>query len=59
VILINAGKNKYGTNESSTVSAKDIYGTSRPSPTGSNTDIGAVESEYGFPFSIPDISGWR
>ncbi|MEY3152717.1 MAG: hypothetical protein RLZZ333_1314 [Bacteroidota bacterium] len=47
--LINAGKNKYGTNESSTVSAKDIYGTSRPSPTGSNTDIGAVESEYGFP----------
>ncbi|MEY3433357.1 MAG: hypothetical protein RL131_1293, partial [Bacteroidota bacterium] len=50
--LINAGANKYGTNGSSAVSSKDLYGTSRPSPVGSNSDIGAVESEFGFPSPI-------
>ncbi len=47
--LINAGVNIYGKGDSRTVSSTDIYGTPRPSPTGTKSDIGAVESLYGFP----------
>ena len=47
--LINAGTNTFGTNGSSTVTSKDIYGNNRPTPAGTNADIGAVESQYGFP----------
>jgi fibronectin type 3 domain-containing protein len=50
--LINAGKNQYWKNNTRTVSSTDIYGTSRPSPSGTNSDIGAVESIYGFPSSF-------
>lgn len=50
--LINSGTNQYFRNNSRTVSNIDLYGTSRPSPTGTNTDIGAVESIYGFPSSF-------
>jgi hypothetical protein len=49
--LINAGKNQFGLNNTKTVSSTDIYGTSRPGPSGTNSDIGAVESIYGFPSS--------
>lgn len=50
--LINAGKNQYWKNNTRTVSSTDIYGTSRPSPSGTNADIGAVESIFGFPSPI-------
>lgn len=46
--LINAGKNSFGFNNSKSVSGTDLYGTSRPSPSGTNSDIGAVESVFGF-----------
>ncbi len=50
--LINAGKNQYWRNNTRTVSSTDIYGTSRPSPSATNADIGAVESIFGFPSPI-------
>ncbi len=47
-ILVNSGTNTFGTIGGKTVGATDIYGNSRPGPTGTNSDIGAVESIYGF-----------
>jgi hypothetical protein len=47
--LINSGKNSYGKNSVKQISTKDVYGTSRPSPAGSKSDIGAVENVFGFP----------
>lgn len=46
--LINSGKNEFGFNNKMAVASKDLYGTSRPNPTGTNSDIGAVESIFGF-----------
>ena len=34
----------------------DIEGHPRPSPTGSNPDIGAYENPYGFQFFLPAIA---
>ena len=47
--LINSGENTYGKNSIKKVNVNDIYSTSRPSPVGSNSDIGAVENAFGFP----------
>lgn len=52
--LINSGINSFGNSNNQTVLSKDIYGNSRPSPSGTNSDIGAVESIYGFP--SPELS---
>jgi hypothetical protein len=45
--LINSGTNTFGTIGTKSVYAVDIYGSSRPGPAGTNSDIGAVESIFG------------
>lgn len=47
--LINSGLNYSGLYNTVSISNTDVYGNSRPGPSGSNSDIGAVESIYGFP----------
>jgi len=46
--LINSGTNTFGTIGTKSVDATDIYGSARPGPAGTNSDIGAVESRFGF-----------
>ncbi len=50
--LINSGTNTFGSNNGQAVPSKDIYGNNRPGPAGTNSDIGAVESEFGFPSPV-------
>jgi len=46
--LINSGTNTFGTKGTKSVPALDLYGNTRPGPASSNSDIGAVESPFGF-----------
>ena len=46
--LINSGTNTFGTSGSKSVPSLDLYGNARPGPAGTNSDIGAVESPFGF-----------
>ena len=45
--LINSGTNVFGSKNTRSVDAKDLYGNARPGPAGTNSDIGAVESVFG------------
>ncbi|MEI8142414.1 MAG: FG-GAP-like repeat-containing protein [Chitinophagia bacterium] len=47
--LINSGSNFTGLNKNVAIPSTDFFGNSRPGPSGSNADIGAVESSFGFP----------
>jgi fibronectin type 3 domain-containing protein len=45
--LINSGTNVFGSKNTRSIDAKDLYGNARPGPAGTNSDIGAVESVFG------------
>jgi hypothetical protein len=45
--LINSGTNVFGSKNTRPVDVRDLYGNARPGPTGTNSDIGAVESVFG------------
>mgnify|MGYP000208024265 CR=1 FL=1 len=47
-LLINSGVNSFAKSNNRKVRSKDLYGTDRPSPSTTNSDIGAVENIYGF-----------
>jgi len=46
-ILVNSGTNVFGSKNTRSVDARDLYGNARPGPAGTNSDIGAVESVFG------------
>jgi fibronectin type 3 domain-containing protein len=46
-ILVNSGTNVFGSKNTRSIDAKDLYGNARPGPAGTNSDIGAVESVFG------------
>ncbi len=46
--IINMGVNTYGKGNAKLVSTTDLYGTARPLPASTKSDIGAVESKFGF-----------
>ena len=39
-ILVNSGTNVFGSKNTRTVDARDLYGNARPGPAGTNSDIG-------------------
>lgn len=45
--LINSGTNVFGSKNTRSIDARDLYGNARPGPAGTNSDIGAVESVFG------------
>jgi len=45
--MINTGTNVFGSKNTVSVEARDLYGNARPGPVGTNSDIGAVESIFG------------
>lgn len=45
--IINSGTNVFGSKNTRSIDARDLYGNARPGPAGTNSDIGAVESVFG------------